>query len=122
MSQEVWGNIGLVLLFQNITGHWESMSYFWTLIIVFVGVGIYLMGWHNGNANQKRSGISVMKVGVFLFIIFGAFFEMIFSSFSNIVFPVLLILLGAYLVLSRSGLFGRRKNDESSNPPLPPES
>src|SRR5687767_8849581 len=37
--------IGLVLLFQNITGHWESMSYFWTLIIVFVGVGIYLMGW-----------------------------------------------------------------------------
>ena len=40
------------------------------------------------------------------FIIFGAFFETIFSSFSNIVFPVLLILLGAYLVLSRSGLLG----------------
>lgn len=114
--------IGLVLLFQNITNHWESMSYFWTLIIVFVGVGIYLMGWYGGDANQKRSGIGVMKVGVFLFIIFGAFFEMIFSSFSNIVFPVLLILLGAYLVLSRSGLFGRGKNDESSNPPIPPES
>ena len=26
--------IGLVLLFQNITRHWESMSYFWTLIIL----------------------------------------------------------------------------------------
>src|SRR5688572_10890046 len=33
--------IGLVLLFQNITGRWESMSYFWTLIILFVAVGIY---------------------------------------------------------------------------------
>ena len=32
--------IGLMLLFQNITGHWESMSYFWTLIIMFLGVGI----------------------------------------------------------------------------------
>src|SRR6266542_5075082 len=28
------GGIGLVLLFQNITQRWESMSYFWTLIIM----------------------------------------------------------------------------------------
>ena len=35
--------IGLVLLFQNITKHWESMSYFWTLIILFVGIGIYII-------------------------------------------------------------------------------
>src|SRR5512138_1688387 len=48
--------IGLVLLFQNITQHWESMSYFWTLIILFVGLGIYIMGWYGEDANQKRSG------------------------------------------------------------------
>lgn len=116
------GGIGLVLLFQNITNHWESMSYFWTLIILFVGVGIYLMGWYGGDANQKRSGLGVMKVGFVLFIIFGAFFEMIFSSFNNILFPVLLILLGAYLVISRSGLFGSRKTDESEHTPPPPAS
>ena len=116
------GGIGLILLFQNITNHWESMSYFWTLIIMFVGIGIYIMGLYGGDANQKQSGWRVMKVGFILFIIFGAFFEMIFSSFNNILFPVLLILLGAYLVLSRSGLFGRRKNDESANPPIPPVS
>src|SRR6266508_6631120 len=107
--------IGLVLLFQNITKHWESMSYFWTLIIMFVGIGIYIMGFYGGDANQKRSGLRVMKVGFILFIIFGAFFEMIFSSFSNIIFPVLLILLGAYLVLSRSGLLGAKKTDEPSD-------
>jgi hypothetical protein len=116
--------IGLILLFQNITGRWESMSYFWTLIIMFVGLGIYLMGRYGADENQKRSGWGVMKVGFILFIIFGAFFEMIFSSFGNIVFPVLLILLGIYLVLSRSGLFSgsRSRIDESSNDSIPPAS
>jgi hypothetical protein len=116
------GGIGLILLFQNITNHWESMSYFWTLIIMFVGVGIYIMGSYGGDVNQKQAGWRVMKVGFILFIIFGAFFEMIFSSFSNILFPVLLIVLGAYLVLSRSGLFGQKKTDGTTNTPLPPVS
>jgi hypothetical protein len=99
--------IGLILLFQNITGHWESMSYFWTLIIMFVGLGIYLMGWYGGDENQKRSGFRVMKVGFILFIIFGLFFEVLFSSYSSLIVPVLLIVLGAYLILARSGLFRR---------------
>ena len=114
--------IGLVLLFENITGHWESMSYFWTLIILFVGIGIYIMGWYSGDANQKRSGWGVMKVGFILFIIFGAFFELIFSSFNNLVFPILLIGLGAYLILSRSGLFGGRQAEEPSDHSIPPAS
>jgi len=113
------GGLGLVLLFQNITGHWESMSYFWTLIIMFVGAGIYIMGLYGGDANQKKSGMGVMKVGLILFIIFGAFFELIFSSFNNMLFPILLIILGAYLILSRSGLFGRKK-DDSSTDSIPP--
>jgi hypothetical protein len=117
------GGIGLVLLFQNLTDRWESMSYFWTLIIMFVGVGIFLMGWYGGDENQRQSGWRVMKVGFILFIIFGAFFEMIFSSAGNLIFPILLILLGGYLVLSRSGLFGARKIEEQpKNDSLPPAS
>lgn len=116
------GGIGLVLLFQNITGRWESMSYFWTLIILFVGLGIYLMGWYGEDAGQRKSGAGVMKVGFFLFIIFGAFFELIFSSFGNLLFPILLILLGGYLVLSRSGLFGRKQDGSTDEHPLPPAS
>jgi hypothetical protein len=115
------GGIGLILLFQNITGRWESMSYFWTLIILFVGLGIYIMGWYGGDVNQKRSGFGVMKVGFILFIIFGAFFEiLIFSSFNNLVFPILLILLGVYLVLSRSGLLRSRKTEDESKDSIPP--
>jgi hypothetical protein len=111
--------IGLVLLFENITGHWEAMSYFWTLIIMFVGIGIYIMGWYGGDENQKRSGWGVMKVGFILFVIFGAFFELLFSSFNNLIFPVLLIILGVYLILSRSGLFGRKKTEEPSDTSIP---
>jgi hypothetical protein len=112
------GGVGLVLLFQNITSHWESMSYFWTWIIMFVGAGIYIMGVYGGDANHKKSGMGVMKVGLILFIIFGTFFEMIFSGFGNTLFPILLILLGGYLILNRSGLFGAKKPDSSG--PLPP--
>ena len=112
--------IGLILLFQNITHHWESMSYFWTLIILLVGAGIYLMGWYSGDTNQRSSGMRVMKVGLILFIIVGVFFEMIFSPFRNIIFPILLIALGVYLLVARSGMLGRKNND--STDPLPPVS
>jgi apolipoprotein N-acyltransferase len=114
------GGVGLVLLFQNLTQHWESMSYFWTVIVMFVGLGIYLMGWYGEDEQQKKAGGRVLKIGFILFLIFGAFFEMIFSSFGNMIFPVLLILFGAYLVLTRSGLF--RKNDNSGDTPVPPVS
>lgn len=116
------GGIGLVLLFQNITGRWESMSYFWTLIILFVGAGISLMGWHGGDEGQRQAGLRVMKVGFILFVIFGVFFEMIFSSFGDELFPILLILLGGYLVFSRSGLFGRKQDGTADNNLLPPAS
>lgn len=116
------GGIGLVLLFENITGRWEAMSYFWTLILLFVGIGIYIMGWYGEDVNQKRSGWGVMKVGFVLFVIFGSFFELLFSSFNNLIFPILLIILGVYLILSRSGLFGGRKTEEPSDNSIPPAS
>ncbi len=104
--------IGLLLLYQNLTGHWESWSYAWALIVLFVGVGIYIMGLYAGDEGQKHAGQRVMRTGFILFVIFGAFFEMIFSSgggVRNILFPSLLILLGIYLMVTRLGLFGRRK-------------
>jgi hypothetical protein len=117
------GGIGLVLLYQNIAQHWESMAYFWTFIIFFVGAGIYIMGWHGGDVGQKKSGAGVMKVGLILFVIFGTFFEMIFSSFNNLLFPILLILLGSYMILSRYSFFGGKRDDSiESIESIPPES
>ncbi len=99
-------SIGLILLYQNLTGHWESWSYAWTVILTAVGLGIYLMGLYGEDEGQQSSGKGVMKVGVIMFVIFGGFFEMIFSAGSRfglrqIIFPVGIILLGLYLVVTR---------------------
>lgn len=108
------GGIGLMLFIQNLTGHFESWAYGWTVIVFSVGLGIYLMGLWSGDASQRQGGTGVMRVGAILFLIFGAFFEgLIFRSFgfSEYLFPVALILFGLYLVLKRSGLFSSRKGE-----------
>jgi drug/metabolite transporter (DMT)-like permease len=107
--------IGLMLFLQNLTNHFESWAYGWTIIIISVGLGIYIMGWWGGNAEQRHSGVGVMRVGLILFIIFGAFFEMIFNSsaLANYIFPVGLILLGLYLVFKRSGFLTTKKSDDA---------
>ncbi len=118
--------IGLMLLYQRLANHWESWAYFWSLIILFVGAGIYIMGAYGGSEGQKASGVKLMKIGFVLFVIFGAFFEMIFSAdrplgFRGLLFPSLLILLGVYIVLERLGILGGRKSAQpESLPPEPP--
>ena len=105
--------IGLVLFYQNLTGHWESWAYAWTLILVAIGAGIYISGSWSANAAQRRSGWDLTKAGLILFVIFGSFFELVFSGFRRdflqVVFPGLLILVGIYLILSRSGLWKPRQ-------------
>ena len=105
--------IGLMLFYQNITNHWESWSYGWTVILMAVGVGIFIMGAWGQNQSQRAAGLRVLRIGLIMFIIFGAFFELVFTAgrpfgLRSIVFPVALILLGLYLVLTRSGLLPGR--------------
>jgi hypothetical protein len=111
--------IGLMLFYQNITNHWESWSYGWTVILMAVGLGIFFMGLWGQNASQRAAGLRVLRIGLVMFIIFGAFFELIFTSgmpfgLRSIIFPAALILLGLYLVLTRSGLLPGRPTDTSS--------
>jgi hypothetical protein len=113
--------IGLILFFLNLTNHWQSWAYAWALIIMAVGFGVFLMGIVAGDPAQRKAGLRVLRTGAILFIIFGVFFEMIFNSFawSSIAFPALLILIGGYLVVVRSGLL-RSRSQEPFNPPDQP--
>ncbi len=101
--------IGLMLFYQNLTGHWESWAYGWTVILMSVGVGILIMGIWGQNLSQRAAGLRVLRIGLILFVVFGAFFELIFTAgrpfgLRSVIFPAGLILLGLYLIISRSGL------------------
>ena len=108
--------IGLMLFYQNISNHWESWSYGWTVILMAVGLGIFIMGVWGQNATQRAAGLRVLRLGLVMFVIFGAFFELIFTAgrpfgLRAIVFPTALILLGLYLVVTRSGLLPGHSDD-----------
>ncbi len=121
--------VGLILLYQNTFGYWESWTYAWTLIVIAVGVGIFIMGVWNGQESTRRSGLSVAGVGAILLLVFGSFFELGFGLLGwprvrHIFGPLLLIALGLYL-LARS-LFSRRPSPPISSasqvPAVAPES
>jgi hypothetical protein len=84
---------------------------------------------YGNNEGQKRAGGTVMRTGFVLFVIFGAFFEMIFSinnsqGVRGLVFPALMILLGGYLILRRLNLLSgdKSENIDPSTPTEPPSS
>lgn len=114
--------IGLMLFYQNISNHWESWSYGWTVILMAVGLGIFIMGAWGQNPSQRAAGLRVLRIGLVLFIIFGAFFELIFTSgmpfgLRSIIFPAALILLGLYLILTRSGILPGRPTETDAGSP-----
>jgi hypothetical protein len=114
--------LGLIFLVQNLFNVWESWAYSWSVIVVAVGLGTWIMGAWSEDIGQRRSGLGLMKIGLILFIIFGAFFEMIFSSsgIRQYFFPIALILFGFYLIITRSGLLSKRSNQDTKivNPPV----
>lgn len=127
------GVIGLMLFYQNLTGHWSSWAYGWTVIVMAVGLGIWIAGLWGDNARQRHAGWSVLKVGFVLFVIFGGFFELVLSGFggsalTQVFFPVMLILIGLYLVIKRSGLWPDQPaviqthspSEQTSTPPSEP--
>lgn len=120
------GGIGLMMFFQNLFHNWESWSYGWTVILILVGLGIFIMGLYAGDPQRRQSGLRLMKIGAILFVIFGGFFELVIFGFrrngiQQYVFPVLLVLLGAYLVVTRSGLLPSRRSDTNEQPVNPSE-
>ena len=114
----IFSAIGLMLFYQNLTGHWESWAYSWTVILMAVGIGIYIMGAWGGRSEQRQAGLRVLRIGLVMFVIFGAFFELIFTGgmpigLRTIFFPAALILLGLYLILNRTRLFNKKVADEN---------
>ena len=105
--------VGLILFVQNLTDYWESWSYAWTIIVIAVGFGNFVMGTFGENQASRQAGLRTMRFGLLLFILFGTFFEgLIFTEHNfrwlgQLIFPIALILVGVYVLLFRSNIFNR---------------
>ncbi len=107
--------VGLVLAYQNSTGHWTSWAYAWALVAPGgVGLGLFLQGLRERNAGLIRQGRSLMLIAVLIFLIGFVFFESILniSGINDIpivkaALPALFIVIGI-LLLARSIQNSRR--------------
>ena len=105
--------VGLVLLYQNTTGRWESWAYVWALVgPAASGLGLALWGVRSGSASDIRHGTWGLLGGLGLFLIGFLFFEGVIGiggerlALPEWLLPVVVIGIGV-VVLGR-GLMERR--------------
>lgn len=105
--------VGLVLFYQDRTGHWESWAYAWALVgPAASGLGLALWGIRNTDAGDLRNGTWGMLGGLALFAVGFLFFEGVIGisgrrlPFADWVLPAAVIAIG--VVLLGRGLMQRR--------------
>jgi hypothetical protein len=111
--------VGLVLLYQNATDHWESWAYAWALVGPGgSGLGMLLYGARNGDASMMRAGFWQILGGVGLFAAGFVFFEGVIGisgrrfPLPEWVLPAIVIAFGAVLMIR--GLTARRDTEQAS--------
>jgi hypothetical protein len=97
--------VGTILLAQDLTNRYETWAYAWALVSPFaVGVGLLLSGLRNGRTELIESGRAMAVTGLVLFLIFGAFFELLIFEqrvAAGVVWPLVLVALGVVLLFNR---------------------
>ncbi|MBI5668274.1 MAG: hypothetical protein HZC41_09730 [Chloroflexi bacterium] len=114
------GGTGAILLYQNLTGHWESWAYAWLLYPVFLGLALQFMGRRTGDEGTYNTGSGFVRFGGTAFLIAAAIFElMIFGGggfLGGLALPLVLIGLGALMLFRGNAprLSSRKsKNDDA---------
>lgn len=107
--------VGLILAYQDRFDRYETWSYAWALIVVAVGLGLLIKGFWTDDAKAFQAGLRIAGIGAILFVVFGAFFELVvgfagveYASASRWFWPVLLIALGMVILLRRGSGRGVR--------------
>lgn len=110
MAGSIISVVGLILLYQNLTDHWESWAYAWALVApTSIGLAQVFYGSIKGFPAIVETGRRMIIVGVGVFAAGAFFFEIVlgisgfFSGLREYAWPVLLIGLGIYLFVRRSG-------------------
>lgn len=95
---------GVLLLYQSITGHWESWAYVWALYPAMVGYALYHYGNQVGKPSDAETGMNMMRYGLMGAAALAFFFEMI--VFNGIGLLLLLVFggVGLYLLSQRDDI------------------
>ena len=72
--------VGLLLLYQQATGHWESWAYAWSLRPAAAGVAMTVYGWATGHRELTSVGVRLAGIGALLFAVGVWFFETVFDT------------------------------------------
>ncbi|HEY4867240.1 MAG TPA: hypothetical protein VIK45_17200 [Candidatus Dormibacteraeota bacterium] len=109
---------GIVLAIQNTFDLFATWAYAWALVAPGgVGLGLWLQGLVRREPSLRAAGLRTMGIGVAIFLVGAAFFEGVihisgreFGPFGQLVLPLLLIGVGAWLLLRRALPFGRQRD------------
>ena len=128
--------VGLVLLYQNATDHWESWAYAWALVGPGgSGIGMLLYGTRSGDTRMARDGFFTILTALSLFAAGLVFFEGIIGisgerlPLPSWALPVAVMVIGV-LVLLRGLTYrghvgptwgGTAWHGSSDDPSAPPE-
>ena len=110
--------VGLVLLYQDQTGHWESWAYAWALVgPAASGLGLIIWGVRSGTPSDVRNGTWSLLSGLALFVVGYLFFEGVIGisgeklPLPEWVLPAVVIAIGV-VVLGR-GLMSRGEPEQT---------
>lgn len=113
--------VGAILLYQNLSDHWESWAYAWALVGPGgSGVGMLLYGTRSGDAKMARDGFWQVVTALAIFAVGFVFFEGIIGlsgerwNIPEWVMPAVIIALGL-LVLARAVTAGRSAGEGSAD-------
>jgi hypothetical protein len=113
--------VGLLLAYQQQSGHWESWAYAWALLPGAAGVGLLLYGLYASEGAMVRRGLLLATIAAVLFAVGAWFFEGLFAGDvrpdSLELWPVMLIVLGGLIVLSAFLRAGVREGSTAAGPP-----
>lgn len=106
MAGTVVTTTGVLLAGMNITDRWESWAYMWAAYPTAVGIALSYAGKRMNDATLSANGRRTMIAGTGMLAIFGIMFEVfIFEGvgfpFSDSLIAVALVVVGAYLLLTR---------------------
>ena len=100
--------VGLVLLVQNTTDRFETWAYAWTLLVVGVGIGRWLVGVTRGRQDLASSGGWLIATGLAAFLGFAVLFEAVIGIGGRTPGGAGRYTLAALLILAGLVLLGRR--------------